>query len=111
MSTKITVNNNGSLKIEGDFTIVDREGNVYDLGGRTVLGLCRCGLSKNKPFCDGAHNAVPRCASCSAADARRSGPHTLHTPACISPAHPGRLHDVGGRDGMVVFPSLIRGGH
>ena len=55
MSTKITVNNNGSLKIEGEFTIVDREGNTYDLGGRNVLGLCRCGLSKNKPFCDGAH--------------------------------------------------------
>jgi hypothetical protein len=44
MSTKITVNNNGSLKIEGEFTIVDREGNAYDLGGRNVLGLCRCGL-------------------------------------------------------------------
>ena len=56
MSTKITVNNNGSLKVEGEFTIVDREGNAYDLAGRNVLGLCRCGLSKNKPFCDGAHN-------------------------------------------------------
>jgi CDGSH-type Zn-finger protein len=55
MSTKITVNNNGSLKIEGNFTIVDKEGNHYDLGGREVLGLCRCGHSKNKPFCDGSH--------------------------------------------------------
>ncbi len=55
MSTKITVNSNGSLKIEGDFTIVDKEGNNYDLGGREVLGLCRCGHSKNKPFCDGSH--------------------------------------------------------
>ena len=54
--TKITVNNNGSLKIEGDFEIADREGNQYDLGGRTALGLCRCGHSKNKPFCDGSHN-------------------------------------------------------
>jgi CDGSH-type Zn-finger protein len=54
--TKIIVNNNGSLKIEGDFEIVDREGNQFDLGGRTALGLCRCGHSKNKPFCDGAHN-------------------------------------------------------
>ena len=53
---KITVNNNGSLKIEGDIEIVDRAGNAYDLGGRTVVGICRCGLSKNKPFCDGAHN-------------------------------------------------------
>lgn len=55
MPTKITVNPNGSLKIEGNFTIVDKEGNEYDLGGREVLGLCRCGLSKNKPFCDGSH--------------------------------------------------------
>ena len=54
--TKITVNNNGSLKIEGDFEIVDRAGNVYDLGERAAVGICRCGLSKNKPFCDGSHN-------------------------------------------------------
>ena len=54
--TKITINNNGSLKIEGDFEIVDREGNNYNLGGREIIGLCRCGHSKNKPFCDGSHN-------------------------------------------------------
>jgi CDGSH-type Zn-finger protein len=52
---KLTVNNNGSLKVEGDFVIVDKKGNEYDLGGRDVLGICRCGLSKNKPFCDGSH--------------------------------------------------------
>jgi CDGSH-type Zn-finger protein len=54
--TKITVNSNGSLKIESDFEIVDKNENVYDLAGREVLSLCRCGLSKSKPFCDGAHN-------------------------------------------------------
>jgi len=53
--TKLTINNNGSVKIEGDFEIVDRNGNVYGLEGRTALGICRCGLSKNKPFCDGSH--------------------------------------------------------
>lgn len=52
---KLTVNNNGSLKVEGDFVIVDKNGNEYDLGGRDVVGICRCGLSKNKPFCDGSH--------------------------------------------------------
>jgi CDGSH-type Zn-finger protein len=56
MATKITINNNGSIKVEGEFTIVDRSGETYDLAGREVIGLCRCGLSKNKPFCDGAHN-------------------------------------------------------
>ncbi len=54
-TTKITVNSNGSLKIEGDFELRDKEGNLYDLGGRDVIGICRCGLSQNKPFCDGAH--------------------------------------------------------
>ena len=54
-STKITVNNNGSLKVEGDFEIVDKNGNQYDLGDRTIVSICRCGLSQNKPFCDGAH--------------------------------------------------------
>ena len=54
-ATKITVKSNGSLKVEGDFEIVDIEGNVYGLEGREVISICRCGLSQNKPFCDGSH--------------------------------------------------------
>lgn len=54
-ATKLTVNSNGSLKVDGDFIIVDAQGNEYNLGGRTLVSLCRCGLSKNKPFCDGSH--------------------------------------------------------
>ncbi|MBI3207489.1 MAG: CDGSH iron-sulfur domain-containing protein [Candidatus Solibacter usitatus] len=53
--SKITVNNNGPLRIEGEMTIHDANGNLYGLAGRTVISLCRCGLSENKPFCDGAH--------------------------------------------------------
>jgi CDGSH-type Zn-finger protein len=53
--TKITVNNNGSLRIEGEFEIVDKNGNLYGLGGRDLVSICRCGLSQNKPFCDGSH--------------------------------------------------------
>jgi CDGSH-type Zn-finger protein len=53
--TKLTINNNGSVKIEGDFEIVDAQGNQYGLQGRNVLSICRCGLSTNKPFCDGSH--------------------------------------------------------
>lgn len=55
MPAKITVNKNGSLRIEGDFVIVDPEGNPYDLAGRTMISLCRCGQSNNKPFCDSTH--------------------------------------------------------
>lgn len=52
---KLTVKSNGSLKVEGDFEIVDMYGNEYHLGGRDVVSVCRCGLSKTKPFCDGSH--------------------------------------------------------
>ena len=57
-TTRLTINNNGSTKIEGDFEIVDVNENVYNLQGRTVVSICRCGLSKNKPFCDGSHKGV-----------------------------------------------------
>ena len=53
--TKIIINNNGSIKIEGDFEIVDSTGKAYGLQGRTVVTLCRCGRSANKPFCDSSH--------------------------------------------------------
>lgn len=53
--TKVTINSNGSVKLEGDFEIVDANGRAYGLQGRTVISLCRCGRSGNKPFCDGSH--------------------------------------------------------
>lgn len=57
-ATKITINSNGSTRVEGDFEIVDKNGNVYNLAGREVISLCRCGHSKNKPFCDGSHKGL-----------------------------------------------------
>ena len=51
----ITVRNNGPLLVEGEFTIADADGKPFDLAGRTVISLCRCGQSDNKPFCDGSH--------------------------------------------------------
>lgn len=56
MTTTVKVFNNGPLRIEGEFTICDASGNEFGLAGRTAIGLCRCGLSGNKPFCDGAHS-------------------------------------------------------
>jgi len=53
--TKVTVFNNGPIRIEGDFEIVDQEGQKFGLGGRSAVSLCRCGHSETKPFCDGAH--------------------------------------------------------
>jgi CDGSH-type Zn-finger protein len=54
-TTKITVKHNGSIRVEGDFEIVDPDGKPFGLAGRTAISLCRCGHSANKPFCDGSH--------------------------------------------------------
>jgi CDGSH-type Zn-finger protein len=55
MATKITVKNNGSIRVEGEFELFDLSGKKFDLNGRTSISLCRCGHSKDKPFCDGSH--------------------------------------------------------
>lgn len=57
-ATKITINSNGPLRVEGDFEILDPQGKAFGLAGRTAAFLCRCGHSSNKPFCDGAHKAA-----------------------------------------------------
>ena len=51
----IIVANNGPLRVSGNFVIKDMQGKDFDLSGRTMVSLCRCGFSENKPFCDGSH--------------------------------------------------------
>ena len=65
---KVIVRNNGPLRLEGDITILDQDGQGFGLAGRTVVSLCRCGQSQNKPFCDGSHNKVGFESVCPARD-------------------------------------------
>ncbi len=58
MATRITPQNHGPIRIEGDFEIWDPSGNRFGLAGRTAISLCGCGHSANKPFCDGAHKTL-----------------------------------------------------
>jgi CDGSH-type Zn-finger protein len=53
---EIRCNNNGPLIVRGEFELLDGDGKAFGLGGRKQLGLCRCGASEKKPFCDGSHN-------------------------------------------------------
>lgn len=46
---------NGPYKIDGA-DLLDADGNVVKAGGPHFL--CRCGQSKNKPFCDATHKAI-----------------------------------------------------
>jgi CDGSH-type Zn-finger protein len=53
-NAKVFINpKSGSIRITGTVDFVDGEGNVTS----TVENpkFCGCGLSKDKPFCDGSH--------------------------------------------------------
>ncbi len=68
--TKIKILKNGPYIVSGGVPLLkqiidtDREGNSYQwLMGSEFLkketySLCRCGQSKNKPYCDGTHSKV-----------------------------------------------------
>jgi CDGSH-type Zn-finger protein len=58
---KITVRANGPYRVEdpeGLIELVDAAGTAYDLTGKPVYALCRCGGSVSKPFCDGTHSKM-----------------------------------------------------
>jgi CDGSH-type Zn-finger protein len=46
----------GPLWLRGGIPVIGADGFAYEVRNRVTL--CRCGASKNKPFCDGTHAAV-----------------------------------------------------
>jgi CDGSH-type Zn-finger protein len=55
MSVTIKIIENGPYRIEGDFKLVDAQGNEVPI---RKPSLCRCGGSTTKPFCDGTHSKI-----------------------------------------------------
>ena len=53
---KITTLANGPFLVEGPVELVDSQGKAFQTDtGKPAIALCRCGVSKNRPFCDGNH--------------------------------------------------------
>jgi CDGSH-type Zn-finger protein len=46
----------GPLWLKGGIAVISADGFCYEVRNRVTL--CRCGASKNKPFCDGSHAAI-----------------------------------------------------
>ena len=54
----IKVRNNGPYKVTGPVTVIDADGNEYELPEGDTIALCRCGASTTKPFCDKTHSKI-----------------------------------------------------
>ena len=52
--TKITVYPDGPLLVRGPIDLRSEDGTTIPVD-RPVIALCRCGLSRIRPFCDGTH--------------------------------------------------------
>lgn len=54
----IRLRHNGPLLVEGPVTVVDHLGNAFTINSdKPAIALCRCGQTKNRPFCDGSHKS------------------------------------------------------
>jgi len=52
--TVITAYRNGPLLVRGPIQLRDQDGREIETD-REVIALCRCGRSRERPFCDGTH--------------------------------------------------------
>ncbi len=51
---KFSIMRNGPILAEGPFTIIHDDGTEQEI--KSITSFCRCGMSRNQPFCDGSHN-------------------------------------------------------
>lgn len=52
VANELQVTSGGPLKMTGNITLINEDGSVTHANS---LSLCRCGASKNRPFCDDQH--------------------------------------------------------
>jgi 3-phenylpropionate/trans-cinnamate dioxygenase ferredoxin subunit len=55
MTVKIKISDNRPYLVDGQFQLVDAQGNEVPIRKKA---LCRCGGSTTKPFCDGTHSKI-----------------------------------------------------
>lgn len=56
VETTIKVTDDGPYEVTGSFEIIDADGNSFKV--KKGASLCRCGHSKEMPFCDGTDQEV-----------------------------------------------------
>ena len=74
----LTPTDNGPYLVEGSITLLDAEGNQYQVSD--TIALCRCGHSNTKPFCDGTHEKT----NFAAVNRASRTPSSMRSPAVAS---------------------------
>lgn len=58
LNPDVVILKNGPIKISGPILLTESNGVVSEVNTKGSVYLCRCGASKNKPFCDGTHKTI-----------------------------------------------------
>ncbi len=53
---KITIMKDGPIVVEGEFKVIDSNGN--EMKSMIMTSFCRCGGSHSMPYCDGRHRKI-----------------------------------------------------
>jgi CDGSH-type Zn-finger protein len=56
LDPEVAVIPGGPLWVRGGIAITSADGTQWEVRNR--VALCRCGASKNKPFCDRSHETI-----------------------------------------------------
>lgn len=71
----------GPMVVRGDVELIDGDGNT--IAHETRVTLCRCGNSRNQPFCDNSHRSV------GFDEPEIRAPDTAQAPDEVCPPQPG----------------------
>jgi CDGSH-type Zn-finger protein len=58
MATKVKSTKDGPLQVSGGVVVENVQGEKKEFEEGKDAWLCRCGASKNKPYCDGSHKRI-----------------------------------------------------
>ncbi len=58
MAVTVKALKDGPYEVAGGAQLFDHQGKEYQEDQFPPIYLCRCGQSKNKPFCDGTHSTI-----------------------------------------------------
>jgi len=115
---KIEVTENGPLVVEGEILFLDPQ--ERPVRTETLVELCRCGHSQNKPFCDGSHEVFGFCHSANTLEGKYGEPAAEAIAVSIEPLANGPLFVTGAfclvsSDGQTICEgsktALCRCGH